>query len=102
MPSTNRNSPLPMRLRIARKAAGLSQKKLGILADIDEFCAGPRINQYEKGIHTPSFQLVSILAERLHVPAHYFYIEEDKIAELALLMNQATEVEIDLMIKAVK
>ena len=100
MSLTNNNvSPLPKRLREARKVAGLSQRKLGILADIDEFCAGPRVNQYEKGTHTPTFQLVKVFAEKLHVPAHFFYIEDDKVAELALLINKATKEDIDLMIR---
>lgn len=37
------------RLKEARTAAGLSQKKLGIAAGIDEFVASTRINRYEKG-----------------------------------------------------
>ena len=84
-------SPLPKRLKAARKAAGLSQRKLGILADIDEFCAGPRVNQYEKGTHTPSYQLVKVFAKKLEVPTHYFYIEDDKLAEVALRMNVLSE-----------
>ncbi len=48
---------LPHRLKEARLRAGLSQQKLGILAGIDEATASARMNQYERGIHTPDFAL---------------------------------------------
>lgn len=43
------------RLKEARLAKGLSQKKLGIAAGIDEFTASPRMNQYERGVHIPDY-----------------------------------------------
>ena len=44
------------RLRAMRLASGLSQKKLGILAGIDEFAASTRIKRYERGIHEVEIQ----------------------------------------------
>ncbi|HFE8369024.1 TPA: helix-turn-helix domain-containing protein [Legionella pneumophila] len=49
------DSPLPKRLKEVRKIAGLSQRKLGVASRMDEFSAGPRMNQYETGKHTPVF-----------------------------------------------
>ncbi|EKD5157676.1 transcriptional regulator [Enterobacter cloacae subsp. cloacae] len=72
---------LPHRLKAARLKAGLSQQKLGILAGIDEATASARMNQYEKGIHTPDFALACKLAEVLNIPACYFYTVEDDLAE---------------------
>ncbi|WP_096198587.1 helix-turn-helix transcriptional regulator [Enterobacter hormaechei] len=72
---------LPHRLKAARLKAGLSQQKLGILAGIDEATASARMNQYEKGIHTPDFVLACKLAEVLNIPACYFYTVEDDLAE---------------------
>lgn len=72
---------LPHRLKAARLKAGLSQQKLGILAGIDEATASARMNQYEKGIHTPDFTLACKLAEVLNIPACYFYTVEDDLAE---------------------
>lgn len=72
---------LPHRLKAARLKAGLSQQKLGILAGIDEATASARMNQYEKGIHTPDFALSCKLAEVLNIPACYFYTVEDDLAE---------------------
>jgi len=75
-------SPLPKRLKEARVAAGMSQKKLGIAAGIDEFSASPRINQYEIGKHTPDFLTLKNIAEVLSVPTAFFYTEEDELAEI--------------------
>lgn len=75
---------LPHRLKEARLKAGLSQQKLGILAGIDEATASARMNQYERGIHTPDFALACKLAEVLNVPACYFYTVEDDLAEVVM------------------
>jgi transcriptional regulator with XRE-family HTH domain len=75
-------SPLPKRLREARLATGISQKKLGIITGIDEFSASPRINQYETGKHTPHFTTLKKLAHALSLPTAYFYAEEDELAKI--------------------
>ena len=75
---------LPHRLKSARKRSGFTQERLGILAGIDEATARARMNQYEKGTHTPDFQLVCKIAEALQVPACYLYAVEDDLAELIL------------------
>lgn len=51
------------RLKQARLASGLSQKRLGIAAGIDEFVASTRINRYEKGVHEPNTEIVQKLSE---------------------------------------
>lgn len=79
---------LPHRLREARLRAGLSQQRLGILAGIDEATASARMNQYERGIHTPDFALACRLAEVLNIPACYFYAVEDNLAEVIVLWAQ--------------
>ena len=81
---TNDDSPFPKRLKEARKAKGLSQKKLGILAGMDEFAASARMNQYEKGVHAPDFKTVKALAHILEVPTAFLYCIEDKLAEKIL------------------
>jgi len=77
----NDESPFPKRLKQARKDRGLSQKQLGILAGMDEFSASARMNQYEKGVHSPEFKTVKALAEVLKVPTAFLYCEEDDLAE---------------------
>ncbi len=72
---------------------GLSQMELGVRAGIDASSASSRINQYERGKHSPDFLTVCNLAKVLRVPSAYFYAEEDALAELIALFGQmrATE-----------
>lgn len=75
-------STLSKRIRSARMALGISQKKLGILAGIDEFVASARINQYERGKHSPDVATSALLAEVLKVPLSYLYETDDDLANL--------------------
>ncbi|CAH9057715.1 hypothetical protein PSECIP111951_01725 [Pseudoalteromonas holothuriae] len=77
---TNDESPFPKRLKEARKRKGLSQKQLGIFAGMDEFSASARMNQYEKGVHSPDFKTVKALAKVLDVPTAFLFCEEDELA----------------------
>ncbi|BCQ33264.1 MULTISPECIES: helix-turn-helix domain-containing protein [Erwinia] len=82
---------LPHRLKEARVRKGISQQKLGVLAGIDEATASARMNQYERGIHVPDFELMCRLAEVLSVPSCYFYTVEDELAELVRLWHPETK-----------
>ncbi|EOU9528796.1 helix-turn-helix domain-containing protein [Cronobacter dublinensis] len=82
--TTNTPAFFCKRLKTAREAKGLSQKKLGILAGIDEFVTSARINRYEKGVHQASIEIARKLAEALVVPLAYFYTEDDELAALLL------------------
>lgn len=81
---TNDGSPFQKRLKEARLRKGLSQKQLGILAGVDPSSASPRMNQYEKGVHTPDFQMVRALAKVLEVPTAFFFCEETELANIIL------------------
>lgn len=81
------NIPIAKRLKEARLAAKISQKKLGILAGIDEFSSSARMNQYEQSKHIPDFLTLKKIAQVLLVPTAYFYAEEDSLAELLCLYN---------------
>lgn len=70
------------RLKEARLRAHISQKQLGIKAGIDEFSASARINQYERGKHTPDLQTLTRLAGVLGTPVPYFYCEDSELAEV--------------------
>lgn len=72
------------RLKEARLRARLSQKRLGILAKMDEFSASARINQYERGKHMPDLQTVMRLAAVLKSPVPYFYCADTELADLIL------------------
>jgi transcriptional regulator with XRE-family HTH domain len=92
---TSSTHPLPLlarRLKVVRKHAGLSQMELGVRAGIDESTASARINQYERGKHTPDFLTVCNLARVLCVDAAYFYAEDETLAHLsALYVRLSTE-----------
>jgi transcriptional regulator with XRE-family HTH domain len=79
------------RLKEARLSKGLSQKRLGILAGIDEFVASTRINRYEKGVHQANIDIAQQLATALDVPLAYFYMVDDDLAELTLSWVKLTE-----------
>jgi transcriptional regulator with XRE-family HTH domain len=75
-------SPIPKRLKEARLAAKISQKKLGIAAGMDEFSASARMNHYEIGRHAPDYSVLKRIADVLQLPLAYFYAEDDLLAEI--------------------
>lgn len=87
-----------MRLKQARKKSNLSQKALGVNIGMDESSASPRMNQYEKGKHTPDISTLKAIANELGVPLNYFFCEDEKNAKLACLIAKMTEIEKDALI----
>ena len=81
------------RLKTARKHAGLSQEKLGILAGMDEMSASARMNQYERGKHVPDFSIVEKLASVLQLPSAYFYASDDDLANLIKYFHQLNSID---------
>ncbi len=81
------------RLKEARKKIGISQRRLGIEAGMDEFVASTRVNRYEKGIHEPDEATAVKLAQVLNVPLAYFYADDDRLAEVILLFENLPESE---------
>ncbi|PIF77508.1 helix-turn-helix protein [Variovorax sp. 54] len=77
------------RLKQARLAADLSQKRLGIEAGIDPFVASTRINRYEVGVHEPDYLTARNLAKVLKVPAAFLYAAEDDVADLLFRYGHA-------------
>ncbi|MEW7313458.1 helix-turn-helix transcriptional regulator [Buttiauxella gaviniae] len=78
------------RLKASRLACGLSQRRLGILAGIDEFVASARINRYELGIHEVDIQTAQQLADVLNVPLAYFYSDDEQLAEMILRFTRSS------------
>lgn len=83
-----RKPPIAKRLKQARLRAGLSQKRLGIAAGIDEFVASGRVNHYERGRHLPDYSMAERLARVLGCPTAYFYAREDDLAEIIQIYGQ--------------
>ena len=78
------------RLRRARLAAALSQRKLGVDIGLDESAANARINRYETGVHRPDLLTVSRIADVLGVPVAYFYANTDELADLIYRYGRAS------------
>lgn len=85
------SSIFAVRLREARERRGVSQKQLGILAGVDEFVASARINQYERGKHTPDLKMAERLAVELGVPMSYLFEPNEELATLLLLLGGLPE-----------
>lgn len=86
-------NPIPIRLKNARKKAGITQKNLGVIIGMDEGSASGRMNHYEKGRHTPDISTLKKMAEVLDVPLVYFFCEDEESAELVCLISQLNETE---------
>ena len=81
-------TPIPKRLREARKWAKLSQTELGIATGMDPSGASARMNQYERDKHVPDYQTLKRIAGVLGCPVPYFYAEDDVLAEILLHLGR--------------
>ncbi|KWH21827.1 transcriptional regulator [Burkholderia cepacia] len=79
------------RLKQARLRSGLTQEQLGIQAGIDEFSASARVNQYEKGKHTPTLQTSQRLARAMLVPTSFLYEDDDLLANLLAIAGRLSK-----------
>ncbi len=77
-------SVFAQRLREARLRRGLSQKALGIAVGMDPSTASSRVNQYERGKHTPDYATAERLAKTLSVPTPYLFTRESAVADWIL------------------
>lgn len=96
------DSPVPKRLKEARLAAKISQKKLGIAAGMDEFSASARMNHYEIGRHTPDYLTLKRIASVLNLPATYFFTEDDELADLIKIFSQLDRSEKISILQAIR
>jgi len=90
------------RLKEARTQAGLSQERLGVLADIDEMSSSARMNQYERGKHEPDFSMVERIARVLNVPESYFYAKDDDAAGLQVVFHRMSPSDREKVINVVR
>lgn len=76
------------RLKQARLAMSLSQDQVGVRAGIEEASSSARMNRYERGVRSPTYELVRRFAEVLNVPTTYFYAQDDDEAKLLLAFHK--------------
>ncbi|PKF78725.1 XRE family transcriptional regulator [Vibrio sp. vnigr-6D03] len=93
-------NPITARLKQARKKAKISQKALGERIGMDASSASARMNQYERGKHTPDVQTLKLIADELGVPLNFFFCEDESSAELACMIAEMTESERKKLIAA--
>src|SRR5260221_11280332 len=90
------------RLREARLKAGLSQKKLAIVAGIEEFSSSPRINQYERGKHCPDYATAERLAKVLNVPAPFLFARDDGLAKVIMMVAKLSDHKIRALLRHIE
>jgi transcriptional regulator with XRE-family HTH domain len=84
-------TPFTLRLKQARKAAGISQAELGLRIGFEAGSASSRMNHYEKGRHLPDLETMKRMAKELAVPLSYFFCESEEEAELVMLFSKLTD-----------
>ena len=89
------------RLREARKAAGLSQQALGVMAGIEEETAKVRIHQYEQAKHAPPFPMLEKIAQSVGKPISWFFCRDDE-QELLSRLNSMSECDRNQFMQAVQ
>jgi transcriptional regulator with XRE-family HTH domain len=102
---SRRNEPSTVfgrRLKQVRLQAGLSQKEVGMKADLDQFVASARINRYEQGVHTPDFSTAKRLAKVLNVPVAYFYADSERLARLIKAFDRLSSADQDTLLNEIE
>ena len=94
-------SPLPQRLKSARKLAKLTQEQLSTELGFDRSHGTARISQYETGKHAPDFAMAKKMAEAIGVPVAYLYCDDDKLAELLLAASRLSKEELDELVQSI-
>lgn len=84
MPVDVRLPVFARRLRFARERLGISQRELGRRIGMDPNKGGPRINQYENGVHVPHLETAEAIAKELGVPLAYLFADSERLARLIL------------------
>jgi transcriptional regulator with XRE-family HTH domain len=84
-------NPLPIQLKKARKALGLTQLELGVRIGLDPSNASARMNQYESGKHAPDYKMLKKIAEVLCVPVPYLLCEDVLLGDLILELSKLSD-----------
>ncbi len=81
------SSSFGARLRSRREELGWSLERVGVAIGLDESAARARISRYELGVHQPAEDTSQALAQVLGVPNAYLHCEDDRLAELVLVIS---------------
>ncbi|CUB03355.1 helix-turn-helix domain-containing protein [Marinomonas fungiae] len=81
-------SPLPIRLKNARKLANMTQEQLSTKLGFDRSHGTARISQYETGKHAPDYSMAKRMADVLGVPVAYLFCDDEALADMILAAGQ--------------
>lgn len=95
-------SPLPQRLKSARKLAKLTQEQLSTELGFDRSHGTARISQYETGKHAPDFAMAKKMANALGVPVAYLYCDDELLSELLLIVSKMDSTEVIELISTLR
>lgn len=95
-------SPLPQRLKSARKLAKLTQEQLSTELGFDRSHGTARISQYETGKHAPDFAMAKKMADALGVPVAYLYCDDENLGELILFASKLDKSSMSNLLKEIK
>lgn len=95
-------NPLPIQLKKARKALGLTQLELGVRIGLDPGNASARMNQYESGKHAPDYKMLKKIAEELCVPVPFLLCEDELLGDLILELSKLSDEEKVIILKGIK
>jgi transcriptional regulator with XRE-family HTH domain len=90
------------RLRFARERLGISQRELGRRIGMDPNKGGPRINQYENGVHLPHPETAEAIAKELGVPVAYLFADSERLARLILAFAQMSAADQERVLRDVE
>lgn len=85
----------------ARERAGLTLEQVAVAAEIDD-AASVRMSQYQRGVHTPRFNVAQNLAKALDVPVEFLFSPDDQTAEMLLLWHSLSKTKREHVIKALQ
>lgn len=95
-------SPLPQRLKSARKLAKFTQEQLSAELGFDRSHGTARISQYETGKHAPDFAMAKKMADALGVPVAYLYCDDDDLSEILLLASKVEKTKLKELLRQLK
>lgn len=79
----------------------MTLEQVAVAAGIDD-AASVRMSQYQRGVHTPRFNVAQQLAQALNVPVEFLYSPDDQTAELLLLWHSLSKAKRALMIQSLQ
>lgn len=103
MPVDVRELPVfARRLRQARERAGISQRELSRRMSLDPDKSGPRMSQYESGVHMPHLETIEALAKHLDVPVAFLFADSDRLAQMILTFSKLSVANQERLLRALK